>query len=486
MQFSILHISDLHRDLTDEIDNKWLLDSLAKDFEQIARQTPKIAMPALAIVSGDLVHGIRPGLADGGKELNRQYKQAGEFLIGLCEQFFEGKRERIVILPGNHDVSYDDVMASAQRIEIPAKSEKKSQLVSELFEPNSRLRWSWRDLCFYRVVDQVRYDARLHCFASTYESFYQGRRTFPLAPERQYDIFDFPELGFSVAALNSCFNNDPLHRSGAFNHAALGDVCRALRRTERAGWLLAAAWHHNITGSPVYDDYLDSGFLQLLIDVGVSLGFHGHQHMPECFDERYRIGPSPRKMTVVSASTLCAEPRNLKPGVPRSYNIVELDTAAWTGRVHQRQMVNMLFSLPVWGPGHFNVSNTSYLDFELCKPLTNRPPQLDIQLLLERADRCMGARLWGDAISLLEKAQEHPLARPLMVRALSELEDSRKMIDALWPPLTTEEAVMIGGAILEVGTMQEAAAFSQLSIARDSTDASIRDMLRRIKGRRPR
>jgi hypothetical protein len=444
MRFSILHVSDLHRDLADEIENKWLLDSLEKDLEQVGKQTPKIDMPALAIVSGDLVYGTKPGLADGGKELRRQYQQAEEFLVGLAELFFEGKRERIVILPGNHDISYDDVMASAQKIDIPSKSEKKAQIVGELFAPHSRLRWSWRDLCFYRLVDQPRYEARLQHFSLTYESFYQGHRKFPLTPEHQFDIFDFPELGFCVAALNSCFDNDPLHRAGAFNHAALGEACRALRHTKRAGWLIAAAWHHNLIGGPAHDDYLDSGFLQLLMDVGVSLGFHGHQHMPECFDERYRIGPSPRKMTIVSASTLCAEPRNLKPGIPRSYNIVELDTAAWTGRVHQRQMVNMLFSLPVWGPGHFNVSNTSYLNFELCKPLSDRPPRLDIELLLDRADRCMGARLWSDAIDLLEKAREHPLSRPLLLRALTELEHPRKIIDLLWPPLTIAEAVIIG------------------------------------------
>src|SRR5947199_3819584 len=48
---------------------------------------------------------------------------------------------------------------------------------------------------------------------------------------------------------------------------------------------------------PFNNDYLDSEFLQLLIDSGVSLGFHGHQHTHDCVDERYRLGPAPRKMT---------------------------------------------------------------------------------------------------------------------------------------------------------------------------------------------
>jgi Calcineurin-like phosphoesterase len=484
MRFAILHISDLHRDLSDEINNKWLLDSLENDFNQFDRQTPTIARPSLCIVSGDLIYGVKPGAADCAKEQKRQYQQAEEFIVGLAERFFDGNRERVVILPGNHDVSYEDVMASTLKIDIPSDLGKKSQLVSELLKPNSRLRWSWHDLCFYKIVDEGRYQIRLNHFAETYEHFYQGKRSFPLTPEQQFGIFDFPDLGFCVAALNSCFNNDPLRRAGAFHPVALTEACRILRQAQRAGWLMAGAWHHNLAGSPALDDYLDSEFLQLLIDAGVSLGFHGHQHLPECFDERYRIGPSPRKITIVSASTLCAEPRNLKPGVPRSYNMVELNTDAWIGRVHQRQMVNMLFNLPVWGPGHFNVTNNSYFDFELCKPLATRPPQLDMQITLDQADKYLGARQWNEALGILDTVKEVPLARPLLLRALTELGDPRRTIATLWPPLTVGETVTVGGAIIESGTKQEAEAFVRLPIVSGSSDASVQDISRRIRERR--
>jgi hypothetical protein len=42
MRFSILHISDLHRDLRDEINNTWLLDSLRNDLAQFSQQDPQI------------------------------------------------------------------------------------------------------------------------------------------------------------------------------------------------------------------------------------------------------------------------------------------------------------------------------------------------------------------------------------------------------------------------------------------------------------
>src|SRR5258708_3407294 len=175
MRFTILHISDLHRDPEDAINNKWLLDSLEKDFAQFERQEPKIQKPTLCIVSGDLIYGAQPGAGADREEL-QQYEQALEFLISLVDKFFEGKRERIVLLPGNHDVSYQTVVASAQEIPNPTDAKRKAELVAEYFRPNTRLRWSWRDLCFYRIVDPRRYESRFQNFAATYERFYKKNR----------------------------------------------------------------------------------------------------------------------------------------------------------------------------------------------------------------------------------------------------------------------------------------------------------------------
>lgn len=484
MRFSILHISDLHRDLSDEIDNRWLLDSLETDSRQFEFQTPAIHKPSLCIVSGDLIHGVRAGVSDPEKELQRQYAQAEEFLIGLADRFFYGDHEKVVILPGNHDIAYTEVIASTVRIAIPTDPKLQAELVRELFSPHSMLRWSWKELCFYKITDHDRYLRRLHHFADVYARFYQGKRSYSLKPDRQFDMFDFPEHSFCIATLNSCFNNDPLRRSGALHPVALTEACRLFRHPARAGWLMAATWHHNLAGGPTSDDYIDPQFVQILIDAGVSLGFHGHQHLPECFDERYRIGPSPRKMTVISASTLCAEPQNLRPGVPRSYNVVEVNLDKWTGRVHQRQMMNTLFNLPVWGPGHFISTNSSHIDFALCRPPTPRPANLNGQLLLAAIDDHLGKGRLQEALDLLENIQDLPLARPFLVKTLNDLGDARMTIKRLWPPQTIPEAVMMGGAILEAGSKEEALAFRQLPIVPGATDASLMEISRRVFERR--
>jgi len=83
MQFSVLHISDLHRDLNDEVNNTWLLDSLENDFANYRTQIPPILLPSLCVVSGDLVYGVSARNPNFSDEIKRQYSQAEEFLTGL-------------------------------------------------------------------------------------------------------------------------------------------------------------------------------------------------------------------------------------------------------------------------------------------------------------------------------------------------------------------------------------------------------------------
>jgi calcineurin-like phosphoesterase family protein len=486
MRFSALHLSDLHRDLADELDTGTLLDSVERDIAKCGGEDPPILRPSLCVVTGDMVYGASPTAtaAAANDELARQYAQTLDFLVRLADRLFAGARDRVVILPGNHDVALPAFLGSVDRVAIPAEANEKARLVEELFAPRSRLRWSWRELCFYRIVNEASYRSRLEHFSKLYSSFYAGKRMFALDPESQHDAFDFPDLGFCVLSLSSCYNNDPLRRAGAFHPAAITEVCRFARAPARAGHLIAAAWHHNLSGGPAQDDYVESGVLQILIDSGISVAFHGHQHVTECVEERYRVGPNPRKITIISAGTLCAGPQHLAPGEPRSFNIVEFDTEAWTGRVHQRHMVNRVYSLPMWGPGHFNSTNASYLDFRVDRPIHVRPPDLDVHLALERADRLLGAERWAEALGILRPHRAIPLARPLTARALSEIGDSHLTIDVLSPATTIGEAVLIGGAIYESGTRIDAEAFLATPIVSDTDDASVREIARRVRERR--
>ena len=63
-----------------------------------------------------------------------------------------------MLIPGNHDVSYAMVMASATRMDIPASPSDKKALTDELWTPNAWLRWSWSEMCYYRIHAPALYE----------------------------------------------------------------------------------------------------------------------------------------------------------------------------------------------------------------------------------------------------------------------------------------------------------------------------------------
>lgn len=429
------------------------------------------------------MHGVHPSQVDWEIELRRQYRQAQEFLVSLANRHFGGDRSRVVVVPGNHDVCYPDVIASVSPVGATAGSAGLPQYSHELSETHSTLRWSWHDLSFFRVSDSTKYNARFRYFAEMFEEFYAGVRIYSQDPSQQVTLYDYPDLGVSVVGLNSCYNNDPYRRAGSIHPTAIASACDAMLSSSRDGWLKIAVWHHNCAGGPLQEDYVDPAFLQHLIDCGVSLGFHGHQHMHDCFDEKYRFGPSPRKITVISAGTLCAEPRSLRPGIPRSYNVVEVDEALWRGTVHQRQMINSMFNMPIWGPGHFSSTGRPQAEFSIDQPQRRRPAGLDTRLTLEKIDRLTAEARWDDVVDRVASVKDNEVARRYLANALEHLDSPPRTIKELWPPLTPQEAVILGNAILVDGTKEQATSFLSLEIVSTSSDASIAEIARRIRER---
>ena len=131
MKLTILHISDLHRDPSNPISNSSLLDSLERDRDRDRYRTenPSISEPDLIIVSGDVIYGIPENSKDPDRELTQQYEQAEDFLIKLAKSFVNGNRERVIIVPGNHDVSLFHTMASMKKRPFDSASALSIQLI---------------------------------------------------------------------------------------------------------------------------------------------------------------------------------------------------------------------------------------------------------------------------------------------------------------------------------------------------------------------
>ena len=94
--------------------------------------------------------------------------------------------------------------------------DRKTALVSQLFKPDSPMRWSWEEFGLYQIADTGAYAERMRPFAAFYSAFYQRARVFDLDPSRQFDIFDFPEFDITIVGFSSCYNNDILNKQNAW------------------------------------------------------------------------------------------------------------------------------------------------------------------------------------------------------------------------------------------------------------------------------
>src|SRR4051812_14720863 len=117
-----MHISDLHRDSTQGIRNGPLLRSLVNDRNRYTTGTPPISSPSLIVASGDIVYGVQATHSAPNDALAAQYQEAEAFLIDLADTFLGGDRQRLVLVPGNHDISYPATLTALTSLTSSAPS----------------------------------------------------------------------------------------------------------------------------------------------------------------------------------------------------------------------------------------------------------------------------------------------------------------------------------------------------------------------------
>lgn len=451
---SILHISDLHRSKGGEISNSALLSSLVSDKERYSiSENPKIQSPDIIIVSGDVIRGSTK--ADGSEiEVRNQYEEAIQFLNDLAEQFLNKNKKRIVIIPGNHDIDWKFSKESMKKIDgikvLDDKNNLKLEFLNDSINQNSKTRWSWRDLSFYEIVDEEKYNKRLESYANFYKSFYENEREYSLDPKEQLDIFDYPEFNLTIAAFNSCYNNDHLRLVGDIHPDCIAKADFKLREYKRKGRLLLATWHHNTKGLPYDSNYMDNSLLKNFISSGIVLGFHGHQHKTELIHE-YSDVIEKKKITVFSAGTLCGGPKELPPGNNRQYNLVELemrdDKEVIKVNLHVREKTDTSpFNNPLWTAGRIDSKLVSHYSIEIDKPV--RMGSMNTLLEIEQLMKQGG---YDEAKKRLLKLNlEDDFVRKFLVECVIQTEDFELALTVFPEPKSDEECITILNSAIQL------------------------------------
>lgn len=454
LPYTILHISDLHRSPTDPIGNDELLSSLVSDFERAATEDPTFGPPDAIVISGDLVQGVPLGVPDHETIIHAQYKVALDLVTRLCDRFLDGDRSCVVIVPGNHDVDWNVARSAMQPI--PDADLAASPIRPRDMGPRSDVRWDWRERTAYRIVDHVRYDARLDHYRRFLSDVYEGAALrYPVDPGAGYALLELHAGRIGVAAFDSCAGNDCFAFHGAIASESLARAHMDLHDRGPQYDVMMAVWHHSLEGPPEATDYMDIATVYNLIGKGFRLGLHGHQHRGQVTN-RYLHLPRMEPMAVVSAGSLCAGPIDLPTGVNRQYNVLEIADDCHSVRVHVREMAVGTVFAPSLRP---DLGGRGYVDMAIAAPLSPiAPTRLRTNRVVIEAENLLKS---GNAPGALEALRTMDLtvvsyARTLSLKAAADAEDWTSLAEIAIPPQTIEELVGASQALAQQGRYDEA------------------------------
>lgn len=479
-KLTIAHISDLHRSSDNPISNEALLTSLLRDMDVYT--TEGIQKPDILIVSGDIVQGSN-NYEKAAILLVEQYNEALEFLNSLADALFDGDKSKIILVPGNHDISWTESKNSMEIIEEKEVTDHNGILIKNIFkqaiEINSNIKWSWSDRSFYRIMNREMYENRFSYFCDFYQKFYDGEKSYSIDPNEQFDIFDFQEFGISIIGFNSCFHNDHLNRAGSINPRCIGKVGSILRDLNKEGRLILATWHHNTKGGPYDQDYMDNSCIQNFIADNIKIGFHGHQHSLEVLRAENNIIDS-KMMLILSAGSLCAGPKELPTGYNQQYNLLALsrtDNETIQLKIYSRvKTLQSAFENPIWEKGIFNSTISEFTtDIKHIKPTIPN---------LGKVEKLIGDKDYQTAQNILiEHDMNDPFVRILLLECYNHFDNYPGIIEHFLNPQNDSEVIALISAILETAnsTLYEQVYKTEYII--NSNDPSVIHLRNQLKGK---
>ena len=302
-----------------------LLDSLKADLAAVlSREPPETSAPVLIAVTGDLTHEAKPD----------QFHEAARFISDL-ETFLEDRSARTVIVPGNHDVMWEE----------PDMDDRLS---------------AWRGFAQNRLHRDV-VGLPEHPYALVHTDYATSHGTIVAA---------INSAAFVEKVKDTKDLNDPKlkQNQGLISPDGIDDLDRQLSFLPRDNSLLRIALvHHHpilipdlVEPERAYDAILDSGdLLKTLRQYGFHLILHGHKHLPFNFSEDSRAAYSTqqpreqRPILVVAGGSAgsTAIPDNKMQTPTNFYNILRIKWLPSSGecrsRIEPRQLVRFKSGTPL-------------------------------------------------------------------------------------------------------------------------------------------
>lgn len=291
MAINILHLSDVHFGKEEQADNYFT--QLASDLTN----NLEIKQLDYLVISGDIAN----------RSTEQEYEAAFQMVDKLVNKY-ELDYNRIVIVPGNHDLNWE--LSEDSYEFVPQRKVPKSLPEGEYINENTGK----------RIRKEEKYQERFKYFS---EIFYTKiyNKPYPQDYKQQAIVHSFEEHKILFLGLNSCWEIDHHYKQRASIHpnAISTAIDEILGKYD--GWLKIAVWHHPVTGGETMKNV---EFLEQLAVNGFQIGMHGHIH--EAKDENFKYDDN-RGLRIIGAGTFGAPAREQVTGIPLQYNLLVLDSS---------------------------------------------------------------------------------------------------------------------------------------------------------------
>ena len=133
------------------------------------------------------------------------------------------------------------------------------------------------------------------------------------------------------------------------------------------GYLLVGVWHHHVSGLPIENNYMDHRILRAMMREEIKIGMFGHQHVSDAVQE-YSDITSQQRILLISSGSLYGNRHQLVTGVPRQYNIINVDIADEdvTLRLNVRKDNSKYgYDIPEWIVSTIGINSLPYYEHTL-------------------------------------------------------------------------------------------------------------------------
>lgn len=319
----ILHLSDLH--ITDngrDLEDIWLAAGAAIQGERFD----------FVVITGDLTQ----------QASKLEYTRLTRFLQRRIEPLIlkpkgdpkRSVRPRIVLVPGNHDVSWSEQFYD----EVPLAHAGASDIAKWLTDAT----WS-PETTPYRVkqgplghtslfkIAEKRYPQRFEEVDRFLKTYYRGELRRPhiafdlLQPNATGDwaAHVFPDERIMFLAFNSCYRNDRYWHGARIHRKAIQSAKAYAEKIERkydSSFFRVAVWHHGLESHRVRPDRLTLENLGSLMAAQIRVGFHGHVHESVSASHSFTTDA----FVLVSTGSLGAASTDRPDAVGNQFSVVDL------------------------------------------------------------------------------------------------------------------------------------------------------------------